>query len=193
MSTEEEIKEHLSTYPWEKHKKFEKKAWVHRSQVLEASLMIETLLIATISHLIVGQDYARFHLLRYLVFDAEFCSFMQLRKMLSMVFTLFDVQITCLSKEEGKTLRSEINNIIKIRNMFAHGLSIIDANEERYSIRYYDSGPVLKVISDDFVNSFLEKCKETRDMLRILNEFLRENSLTIDTAMLMEREDESGN
>lgn len=193
MSTEEEIKDYLSTYPWEKYKKFEKKAWVHRSQILEASLMIETLLIATISHLIVGQDYPRFYLLRYLVFDAEFCTFMQLRKMLSMVFTLFDDQITCLSKEDGKRLRSEINNIIKIRNMFAHGYSIIDATEGNYSIRYYDNGPVLKVISDNFVNSFLEKCKETRDKLRILNEFFRENGLTIDSAMLMERDDKTGN
>ena len=193
MSTEEEIKEYLSTYPWEKHKRFEKKAWVHRSQILEASLMIETLLIATISHLIVGQDYPRFNLLRYLVFDAEFCTFMQLRKMLSMVFTLFDDQITCLSKEEGKTLRSEINNIIKIRNMFAHGISVIDANEKNYSIRYYDSGPVMKTISDNFVNCFLEKCKETHYKLSVLNEFFRENRLPIDSAMLMEKEDTSCN
>lgn len=188
MSTEEEIQEYIASYPWEKHKEIEKKVWEHRSQILEASLMIETLLIATISHLLVGQDYPRFFLLRHLIFDAEFCTFMQLRKILSAIFSIFGDQITCLSRDEGKQLRSEISNIIKVRNMFAHGMSVIDAETNSYSIRYYDSGIVLKVISDNFVDNFLRNCTETRKSLSILNEFLRENHLNIDTALFEERE-----
>lgn len=188
MSTEKEIQEHLASYPWEKHKEIEKKVWEHRSQILEASLMLETLLIATISHLLVGQDYPRFSLLRHLIFDAEFCTFMQLRKILSAIFTLFGDQITCLSSEDGKNLRSEISKIIKIRNMFAHGISMIDAETNSYSIRYYDNGIVHKVISDSFVDSFLKNCTETYKNLSILNEFLRENRLNIDTSLFRERE-----
>lgn len=150
--------------------------------------MIETLLIATISHLLVGQDYPRFFLLRHLIFDADFCTFMQLRKILSAVFSIFGDQFTCLSKEDGKKLRSEISNIIKVRNMFAHGMSVIDAETNSYSIRYFDSGVVIKAIDDSFVDSFLKNCKETRNNLSILNEFLRENNLNIDTSLFKDRE-----
>jgi hypothetical protein len=188
MNSEDEIQEYLASYPWDKHKDIEKKAWLHKSQIIEASLMVETLLVATISHLLVGQDYPRFRLLRHLVFDAEFCTFMQLRKMLSIIYSIFGDKITCLTKEESKKLRSEINNIIKVRNMFAHGSSDIDADTNKYTIRYYDNGIVLKKISDNYVNNFLKNCTETNKNLSILNEFFRENPLRIDTEELRAKE-----
>ena len=51
MNTEDEYQEFLANYPWDKHEEIEKKARLHKSQVIEASLNVETLLIATISHL----------------------------------------------------------------------------------------------------------------------------------------------
>lgn len=158
----------------------------YRSNVLDAALDIETLLVATLSHFLVGQDYVRFHLLRYLIFDAEFCNFMQLRKMLSTVFRLCGNQISCMSKSEADLLRSNIDKIIKVRNMFAHGMIIPDLDSGEIKVRHYDTKVILQVVTDANVKLYIEMCKSTLKSLSKLNEFFRENNLCVECPIMGE-------
>lgn len=158
----------------------------YRSNVLDTAIEIETLLVATLSHFLVGQDYVRFSLLRYLIFDAEFCNFMQLRKMLSTVFHLCGDQINCMSKTEADRLRSNIDKIIKIRNMFAHGMLIPDLDTGEIKVRHYESKVVLQTITDASVKRYIEMCKSTLKSLSVLNEFFRENMLCVDCLIMGE-------
>lgn len=99
-----------------------------RSEIIDAALWVENTLTVFILHALIGEDYSRHKLLRAFVFEAEFCSFMQKRKILSMLFEEFSTQITCINTAESKVLRREINEIIETRNIFAHGHIVVDAN-----------------------------------------------------------------
>lgn len=122
-------------------------------------------------------DYSRHRLLRTLIFDAESCSFMQLRKMLSLIFDLFQDQISILTKDESKKLRRQLNDIIIFRNMFAHGDICINAPTSEVLIQYFQGGQVETVISEGLINDFVEKCKEVDICLRKLNEYFRNSRI----------------
>ena len=71
-----------------------------RTEVIEQSLSIENSLTIVLLHFLVGEDYSRHELLRSLIFESDTCSFMQKRKMLSLVFEMYGKKITC--GPEGK-------------------------------------------------------------------------------------------
>jgi hypothetical protein len=69
-----------------------------RTRVIEEALGIESSLTITIITFILGEKkYRELRILRSLIFDAEFCTFMQKRKMLSRIFDICGVKIRCFT------------------------------------------------------------------------------------------------
>ena len=151
-----------------------------RGVVINEALKIENSLTIVLLHFLVHTDYRRHRLLRTLIFEAEFCSFIQKRKMLSMIFDLFSDSLTCLSKEEAKQLRRDINNLILHRDMFAHGRIIIDGKTEKVFVEYYRGGPTETEVTEEFLQKFKKSATAIQEKLRVLNEFFRENEFTED-------------
>jgi hypothetical protein len=111
-----------------------------RSIVIDTALNIENSLTIVILHFLAGKDYSLHNLLHEFIFDAEFCSFMQKRKMLSMIFEMFPSIPTVISVEEGKDLWRRINDLIITRDMFAHGIIFIDGKTDKVVLEYYSGG-----------------------------------------------------
>ena len=151
-----------------------------RGVVINEALKIENSLTLVLLHFLVHTDYRRHRLLRTLIFEAEFCSFIQKRKMLSMIFDLFSDSLTCLSKEEAKQLRRDINNLILHRDMFAHGRIVIDGKTEKVFVEYYRGGPTETEVTEEFLQKFKKSATAIQEKLRVLNEFFRENEFTED-------------
>lgn len=146
-----------------------------RSVVIDEALSIENLLTVVLLHFLVHTDYRRHKALRTLIFEAEFCSFMQRRKMLSTIFDLFSDSITCLNKKEAKQLRRDLNGLILNRDMFAHGRIIIDGPTEKVFIEYYRNGPTETEVTEEFIQQFKASAEVIEGKLRVLNEFFRDN------------------
>jgi hypothetical protein len=174
--TEEFIQnEKLQKQYKEKYKKFKR----FRSEIIEAALEIENILTTVLLHFFVGQDYSRHKLLRSFIFDAEFCTFMQKRKMLSQMFEMFPKSFDFFSPEESKKLRQHINNIVLERNIFAHGNMFIDARDGSITIEYYQGGAKREKIEEKRIRDTLKQCISSQKMLFKLNEFLRNNRLEL--------------
>ena len=100
--------------------------------------------------------------------------------MLSMIFDLFSDSLTCLSKEEAKQLRRDINNLILHRDMFAHGRIVIDGKTEKVFVEYYRDGPTETEVTEEFLEEFKKSATAIGEKLGVLNEFFRENEFTED-------------
>lgn len=163
--------------------RFQEKYWWFtqlRGIVIDEALRIENHLTIVLLHFLVHTDYRRHKVLRTLIFESEFCSFMQQRKMLSMIFDLFSDSITCLSKDEAKQLRRDINDLILHRDMFAHGQIILDGPTEKVFVKYYRAGPTETEVTEEFLQKFKKSAEAIREKLRVLNEFFRENEFAED-------------
>ena len=101
-----------------------------RSSIIDEALMVESKLISVIIAFIFGEhrksNRREMDLIMSFVFNAEFCTFMLKRKMLSKIFNICGNSIDCISKEDGKKLRRKLNEIILVRNKFAHGQILVD-------------------------------------------------------------------
>jgi len=150
-----------------------------RSIVIDTALIIEHYLSVVILHFLVGTDYSRHELLREFIFDAEFCSFMQKRKMLSMIFEMFPSISEVLSDGESKELRRQINELILHRDMFAHGNICIDAEKDKVIIEYYRGGKKETEISPNVISEITKSSNSIKEKLHMLNEYFRENRLEI--------------
>ena len=157
----------------EKYEKFK----IIRGEVVEAAIDIEGMLTAIICHFLVGRDYYRHELLRALIFDKESCTFMQKRKMLSVIFEMFPDSFDFLDKTESKKLRRKINDLILQRDMFAHGEISTDAENDDVLIEFYRNGKVQTKIDEQYTDDIFESCRWIQDQLYKLNEFLRENRM----------------
>jgi hypothetical protein len=161
------------------HEKYNKFTQI-RSIVIDDSLEIENLLTIVLLHFLVHKDYRRHRLLRTLIFEAEFCTFMHQRRMLSLIFDIFPNSLSCFTEEEGKQLRRNINDLILDRDMFAHGHIFIDAQTEDVVIRYYRGGRKERVIADNFLDGFKKMVRDIDEKLSLLNENFRENEFVED-------------
>ncbi len=101
-----------------------------RSDVLEMAVDIEHALDILIAHVIAGKNYEQHELLHVLIFDVEFCTFMQKWKMLRTIFEIYNEALSWLTQEERKKIRRELNHFIKNRNMFAHGRLHMDVDKK---------------------------------------------------------------
>ncbi len=159
----------------EKYKQFKK----YRSEVIEAALEIENLLTIVLLHFLVGQDYSRHKLLRSFVFDAEFCTFMQKRKMLSLLYEMFPNSFDFFTQDESKKLRKYINDIITERNKYAHGNIFIDTRNGDAFIEYYQGRQKREEIDENKIHDIIKKCELIDNMLSELNEFLKKHKLEL--------------
>lgn len=147
-----------------------------RNLIVESAILVESSLTVAILHFMVGVDYVKQDILRSFVFEAEFCTFMQKRKMLSKIFDTEGKNITCISKEEAKYLRKEINNIILERDKFAHGIIIIDCKEYQAMIQYHRNGTQIDKIKSEHGDEIYEKCQKCIYILGKLTEFFKSYS-----------------
>ena len=164
--TDEEFDEHFEGY---------QNFTQMRSSVIDAALKIENALTVVILHFLVKDDYSRHGLLRALIFETESCSFMQKRKMLSAMFEMVGDEITCLPKSDAKELRRDINAIILIRDMMAHGVIYYDGASESFVIRYFRGKQTESPLADKLYDEFLVLCNRVDNRLTTLNQFFREN------------------
>ncbi len=155
----------------QKYKHFKKM----RAEIIEEALYIENLLTVTILHFLVGTDYSRHGLLRALIFESEFCTFMNKRKMLSNIFQMYSDKITCISAKESKLLRSQLNHLILERDMVVHGDIFIKGLTGKVLIEYYRGEPLEQEIDDNFLKSFKKRCKLVDRLLSKTNEYFRRN------------------
>lgn len=144
-----------------------------RGVVLEGALRVESRLTSVILHYLAGKQYKLHSKLREYIFDAEFCTFMQKRKMLTRMFEDDGDRITCLSKSEAKALRKSINDIVTTRDKFAHGDMIIDCTDFSTSIKYYSGGTCEEKIDPEDGKVFTKKCKVVTDDLRKIIDYLK--------------------
>lgn len=150
-----------------------------RSEVLDEALDIENLLTIVILHCLVGKDYSRHKLLRALVFEAEFCSFMQKRKMLSLIFEMYPTAFPFLTTEEAKRVRRELNVLILDRDMFAHGTIVFVGPEGKVMIEYYRGRKTERELNEDVLQTILVSCEYLREHLGKINDFLRGTPLDV--------------
>jgi hypothetical protein len=150
-----------------------------RSEVIDEALDIENFLTVIILHFLVGKDYSRHKLLRALVFEAEFCSFMQKRKMLSLIFEMYPKAFPFLSDAEAKRVRRELNDLILDRDMFAHGTIVIAGPEGKVIIEYYRGGKTETELNEETLPRILHRCEYLREQFKKINDFLRDNRVDV--------------
>jgi len=148
-----------------------------RGEVIEAALDVENLLKVIILHFVVGKDYQRHELLRSLVFDAEFCSFMQKYKMLMKIIKKIPDLGGILSPEDEKKLKKELERLIEERNMFAHGEISLDECDGSAEITYYTSSKKTEKINDETGQAIMQRYTLVRETLSEINRFLREHNV----------------
>lgn len=138
-----------------------------RSRIIEKALNVESLLTGVILTFILGAGLhsRESRILKLLVFDAEFCTFMQRRKMLSKIFNMCGDELDCLTPEEGKVLRRTLNEIILEKDKFAHGRLLIDGLNYRPWIIYQRNGEQREVIDEETGKVFMTKCKDLEEHL----------------------------
>ena len=125
-----------------------------RAEIIEEALYIENLLTITILHFLVGTDYSRHGLLRALIFESEFCTFMSKRKMLSNIFQMYSDKITCINKKDSKLLRGQLNQLILERDMLVHGVMLMRGSKGKVIIEYYRGEPIEEEIDANFLKQF---------------------------------------
>jgi hypothetical protein len=147
-----------------------------RSRIIEEALFVESSLTGVILDFILGAERHReARLLRSLIFDSEFCTFMQKRRMLSKIFKICGDEIHCLTQDEGKRLRRNLNAIIFERDKFAHGRLLIDGFTYKPWIIYYRDGEQREEIKEGIAEVFREKCRGVESQLSKLRYFFKKN------------------
>jgi len=149
-----------------------------RSRIIEEALFVEMYLTGVILNFVLGEERHReTRLLRSLIFDSGFCTFMQKRQMLSKIFRICGDEIQCLTKDEGKSLRRNLNEIILERDKFAHGQLLIDGFTYRPWIIYYRDGEQKHEVEEKIEEKFIKKCREIESQLSKLRDFFKTNQL----------------
>ena len=149
-----------------------------RGRIIEAALRVETDLTATILCYLVGGQNSVQNKLREFIFDAEFCTFMQKRKMLSKIFDIDGSEINYKSAIEAKQLRRCINEIILVRNKYAHGEIVVDCTDYKPYIKYYSNGTQEELIDPEIVQEFEMKCLRIHEELSELFIFFKEKDIS---------------
>lgn len=143
-----------------------------RGKIIDAALDIEGLLTAVLLHFLVGSDYKRHDLLRTLIFDAEFCTFMQKRRILSRLFEMYPSERLGTTVTNAKILRQELNQLILDRDMFAHGTLFVDASNDKLFIRFSRNGEREIEVNNETVRKTLKRAEKVSKTLSHLNEYL---------------------
>ena len=149
-----------------------------RSRIIEEALFVEASVTGVILAFVLGDKrYREARLLRALIFDSEFCTFMQKRKILSKIFDICGDDIQCLTKDEAKFLRRNLNEIILERDKFAHGQLLIDGFTYKPWIIYYRDGENKDEIEEGIEEKFIDKCKQVEVKLDKLRDFFKRHNL----------------
>ena len=148
-----------------------------RNTIIESALLVEHALTSAILYFIDGKSLDRRSILKNLLFDSDNFTFMQKRKVLSLIFEMKGDKITCFTLNEAKALRREINDIVLERNKYAHGVIIIDCMSWEAQIKYFHGKERTENVTPEIGNHFFDRCQECVRQLDKLVDFFRENEI----------------
>jgi len=148
-----------------------------RNTIIESALLVEHALTSVILFFIDGKSLDRRSILKNLLFDSDNFTFMQKRKVFSQIFEMKGDKITCLTPNEAKALRREINDIILERNKYAHGVIIIDCMSWKAQIKYFHGRERTEDVTPEIGKQFFDRCQECVRLLDKLVDYFRENEI----------------
>jgi len=73
------------------------------------------------------------------ILDTPIFSFIQRKKVLQLIMEKYPKDFPAFTGKQRQEMFDKINNLIKLRNAFAHGTFVINCNERKDSLVYYNS------------------------------------------------------
>jgi hypothetical protein len=117
------------------------------------------------------QDQRR--LLKLMVLDAEFCTFHQKWRLLRQLLELYEESLN-LNADEMKTLRKELQEMIGLRNRFAHGNIWVRGTDMSVWIEYVENGKQFEPLDEEALTAAKEKCDRAHAALWKIHEAIAE-------------------
>ncbi len=148
-----------------------------RAQVIDWAIDTEDSLKVAICFFFFESDFKKHDVFRGMILDAEFCSFMQKRRILSHIFDNYSDTFPSFNREESKELLHELNNIILDRNKFAHGRVFVNAGNNTIELHYYHGKQIEEEIKPDAIEEMKERVKKVDRLLGKLIDYTRDNPI----------------
>lgn len=125
-----------------------------RGQILDKCIDIENSINIIIQYFFTkSSKNEEFYLLKEYILDSEAFTFIQKKKVLEKILEKLDF----LDKKKVKKIIQTLMNIIKDRNKLAHGLILIDYEEMKTQVRYYENGYKFERFGKEFYDKFNER------------------------------------
>jgi hypothetical protein len=125
----------------------------NRCKFISGCVDVEKYLGEAIAKFFFEDEIAKREMFHLFVLDTTLFSFSQKRKLLQRIMENNQDKFESLTSKSRQEMFDNINDLIKIRNAFAHGETIIDFKTEHGYIRYFDSITNQKaelILSPDF-------------------------------------------
>jgi hypothetical protein len=126
-----------------------------RGEFISACYDLENYLAQFISEFFFKDDLIKKEMFHELILDATILTFRQKKNLAKQLMEKSPDETigNTISKENREELFKKVEEVIKIRNALAHGKVIIDYNNNKSIIQYYDSNKQIKIdleLNEDF-------------------------------------------
>jgi len=146
----------------------ERYAWLaaHRSEVLEASVYVESRLDFLMCRVFVGHDERREALFRSFVLDPDWGSFGNKWKMLRGALEVVRLPDGSISEAERAEMFTALNTVMNGRNMFAHGDIFVDGRDFRVFMQHFEKGKKqTKYLDEDYLRDFMNTARSAASLI----------------------------
>lgn len=135
-------------------------AKAYRSEVIDASTLIELELDQVLCEAFVSAQSGLQHQFQALILRAEFCSFFQkwrlLRSLINGNSAWWQACKPSCHNEQVKQLK----NLISHRNAFAHGEIVVDAKSYTTTLNFFEGKKITVELTDNYVQEILNEVED---------------------------------
>ena len=110
-----------------------------RGKFIAGCVDIENVLGQAISYYFFKDDSLKREMLHDFILDTTIFSFSQKKKVLQRIMEKYPKEFNSFTSKSRQEMFDNLNYLIKMRNAFAHGSSIIDFQADKVYFRYYSS------------------------------------------------------
>ena len=147
---------------------------VNRGKFISGCVDVEKYLGEVIGQFFFENESIKREMFHLFILDTTLFSFSQKKKVLQRIMESNSDKFGPLTRKARQEMFDNINYLIKIRNVFAHGEIVLDFQKDHAFIRYFDSSINEKaevIVSPDFFNELDTKIsKVVMDLLPFIPE-----------------------
>ncbi|MFT7686731.1 MAG: hypothetical protein ACI9FB_002077 [Candidatus Azotimanducaceae bacterium] len=132
----------------------------YRSEIVDASTLVELQLNQVLSDAFIGNRAGLQHQFKAQILSAEFCSFFQKWKLLRTLINSNTVWWQTCKPDCHDQQVKKLKNLISHRNAFAHGEIVVDSSRLKATLFYYEGEKFSEELSDNYVQEILNNAEK---------------------------------